>query len=140
MAINHDMGMQAAAGAQNHVFANNTIGPDLAVHANLRLGMDNRGWMNPHFGLTFCYFIEQHAFGQTSPSINVTSASLTTSPATLQTPLALPILPRCFVSSTSMIKRSPGRTGLRHFTFSAAMKYASWRAFSARRSISNPAT
>ena len=54
--------------------------------------------------------------------MNVTSASLTISPSTLQTPLALPILPRDFVSSTSMTSTSPGTTGLRHFTSSADMK------------------
>ncbi len=40
-------------------------------------------------------------------------------------PFALPILPRDLSNSTSMRSVSPGTTGLRHFTLSADMKYAS---------------
>ena len=54
--------------------------------------------------------------------MNVTAASLTTSPFTLHTPLALPILPRNLVSSTAITRVSPGRTGLRQRTLSADMK------------------
>src|SRR5665213_1445056 len=56
---------------------------------------------------------------QRSNNMNVTSASLTVSPSTEQTPLALPILPRDFTNSTSMVNVSPGRTGFRQRTLSA---------------------
>ena len=54
--------------------------------------------------------------------MNVISASLTGSPFTEQIPFARPIFPRDLVSSTSIVSVSPGRTGLRHLTLSAAMK------------------
>ena len=85
--------MEFASVAERHVFADDAIRADVATGADLRFGMYNGGGMN--------HFI-------TSRNMNVTSASLTTSSPTLQTPLALPILPRAFVSSTSMISVSPG--------------------------------
>src|SRR5690242_419169 len=99
--------MQLAVVTQRDVFADDAIRSDFATGANLRPGMNDGSGMN-------------HA----SRSIKVTSASLTTSPSTLQTPLALPILPRTLVISTSMTITSPGTTGLRHLTSSADMKYA----------------
>src|SRR5579883_1239058 len=100
--------MQLAAFAKHHVFADDTKRADDAIRADIGARMNDRGGMNGcHVGST---------------SMKVTSASLTSSPSTLQTPLALPILPRNLVNSTSITSVSPGRTGLRHFTLSAAMK------------------
>jgi hypothetical protein len=46
MAIDDHMWMQSATRAQNDVLADDTIGPDLAVYANLRLGMYDRRRMD----------------------------------------------------------------------------------------------
>src|SRR6202012_1446689 len=102
-----DMRMQNTFLAQRDVFADDAIRSDFAIGTNLRLGMNDGGGMN-------------HAL----TNIKVISASLTTSPATLQIPLPLPILPRTFVSSISINNVSPGTTGLRHLTSSADMKKA----------------
>src|SRR5258706_244907 len=62
--------------------------------------------------------------------MNVTSASLTISSPTLQTPLARPILPGAFVSSMSITSTTPGKTDFPHFTSSPDIKYTSWVAAS----------
>ena len=103
--VNDHVRMQPAIVAERDVLADDAIRPDFTTGTDLRLGVNDGGGMN-HW----------------PRKMKVTSASLTTSSRTLQTPLALPILPRDLVSSTSMISTSPGTTGLRHFTSSAAMK------------------
>src|SRR5438552_15382639 len=108
MTIHNHVGMEMAVVSQNDVFSNHTIRTDFTARADLRAGMNDGGGMN-------------HSF-QESTSMKVTSASLTTSPLAEQIPLALPILPRAFTNSTSIMRVSPGRTGLRHFTLSAEMK------------------
>src|ERR1044071_3573386 len=97
--------MKNTARAEPNVFAQDTVGPDGAIGCNLSRRMDDGGGVE-HFYM----------------SINVTSASLTSSPSTEHTPFARPILPRDFVISISMMRVSPGRTGLRHFTLSADIK------------------
>src|SRR5882724_12277721 len=124
MAVNDHMRMQFAFVAENHIFANHAIRSDFAIFSNLRFGMNDCSRMKHNY----------------SPrSMKVTSASLTISSSTLQTPLALPSLPRIFIISTSTTRTSPGKTGLRHFTSFAAMKYAICPAFSACRSMRIPA-
>src|SRR6185503_6580796 len=95
VAINHHMRMQGTLRTQHHVLPDDAIRADPAVGANLRLGMNDGGGMYLGHG--------------PSPftSMNVTSASLTGSASTEQTPLARPILPRTLVSSTSITKVSP---------------------------------
>ena len=108
VAVNHDVGMKLATAGQHGVFTHHAIGADQTVLADLRPSVNNRRRVD---GLHYW-----------SMSMKVTSASLTGSPSTEHTPLALPIFPRALVISTSMTRVSPGRTGLRHFTLSAAMK------------------
>src|SRR6267143_1855654 len=112
MAIDHHVRMQGAILPERDVFADDTIRPDPAAGSDLRIRMNDGCGMD--VGTI-------HALSA-STSMNVTSASLTGSELTRQTPLALPIFPRDLVNSTSMISVSPGRTGLRHLTLSAAMK------------------
>src|SRR5437016_8434137 len=100
--------MQLAAGAEGDVLANDAVRADLAADSNVGMRMNDSRRMNHSGDLT-----------HPSMSINATSASLTTSPLTEQTPRALPIFPRDLVNSTLMTKVSPGRTGFRHFTDSA---------------------
>ena len=45
MAVNHHVRMEAAAGAELDVLADDAVGPDLAAVANLGLGMDDCRWM-----------------------------------------------------------------------------------------------
>src|SRR5436190_8854535 len=116
--------MQTAPGPQRDVFADHAKRSNLATGANLRPRVNHRGRMLLNLGHTG---FSSHRFQrivviQPCAIMNVTSASLTTWLFTEQTPLALPTLPRALVNSTSMTSVSPGRTGLRHLTFSAAMK------------------
>ena len=83
MAVNHNMRMELAFAAERHVFADNAVRPDVAIVADRALGMDDGGGIN-------CMR------SSASSNMKVTSASLTGSPSTVQTPLALPILPRDF--------------------------------------------
>ena len=108
VAIDDGVRMQAAAVAKGDVLADDAVRADMAIGADLRAGMDDGGGVD-------------HGVPR-SRIMKVTSASLTTSSPTLQTPLARPILPRTLVSSTSMMRVSPGPTGLRHLTSSADMK------------------
>src|SRR5687768_7759191 len=101
--------MQEALISQHNVRPDDAVRTDLAVCAYLRFWIDDRSGMNG-------------GHDQESRMMKATSASLTTLPLTEQRPLALPILPRDLVSSTSIIRTSPGFTGVRHFTFSADMK------------------
>src|SRR5688572_2654822 len=102
--------MQLATVAEDNVFADDAVGADFAAIPDLCLRMDD------------CSGVSLNHYASRSMSMKVTSASLTGSLLTRQVPLALPILPRDLVSSTSMTRLSPGRTGLRHFTLSADMK------------------
>src|SRR3954449_1370656 len=104
--------MKNAVFAKAHLLTQHTIGADAATGTYRGLRMHDRRRMN------FRAFHDRSA----STSIKVTSASLTGSELTEQTPLARPILPRDLVSSTSIRRVSPGRTGFRHLTLSAAMK------------------
>src|SRR5437899_9202300 len=112
MAVDYHMRMQRTILAQRDMFANHTIRSDPAARSDLRVRMNDGCGMD---------LDTIHALSA-STSMKVTSASLTGSELTRQTPLAFPTFPRALVSSTSMISVSPGRTGLRHLTLSAAMK------------------
>ncbi len=57
VAIDHHVRMQPAARPQFDVLADDAIRPDFAVGADLRLGMDNRRWMNH---ITFLYRATRH--------------------------------------------------------------------------------
>ena len=46
MAVNDDVRMQFAAVAENHIFTDDAERPDLAIRADLRLGMNDRDRMN----------------------------------------------------------------------------------------------
>src|SRR5512140_776529 len=98
VAIDDHVRNQPATFANDHVLANHAIRANFAVGADLGRRMDNRTRVD-------------HTAAHGSLSTNVTSASLTTSSCTLQSPLAFPILPRILVNSTSMTNASPGRTG-----------------------------
>lgn len=111
MTIDHNVGMQPTTSAEHHMLANHTIGTDFAVRSNFRARMNDSCRMN-----------QGGAHAYPSMSMKATSASLTVSPFTEQTPRALPILPRDLVNTTLITRASPGRTGLRHFTDSADMK------------------
>lgn len=117
MSVNHHVRVQSATGAQYHMLANHTVRPDFAIRPDFRPRMNNRRWM---YHAPFNLMSSRRR--QASRIMKVTSASLTTSPWTLHTPLARPIFPRILVSSTSITSTSPGTTGFRHFTSSAAMK------------------
>src|SRR5437899_7767295 len=106
MAIDHHVRMQGAIFPECNVFADHTIRPDPTAGSDLRIRMNDGCGMD--LGTI-------HALSA-STSMNVTSASLTGSELTRQTPLALPILPRDLVISTSMISVSPGLTDFRLFT------------------------
>ena len=112
MASEMNVSYQACPGSEGDVRSDDAIRTDRAVRANGSFGMNNGGWVDLRS------FHDSFA----STSMNVTSASLTGSEFTEQTPFARPIFPRDFVNSTSMTSVSPGRTGLRHLTLSAAMK------------------
>src|SRR5437762_1388817 len=103
--------MQMAPGSQSYVLPHDAIGPDKGSFPDLGPGMHDRRGVNLKL---------RHAKAPESTSMKVTSASLTASESTEQIPFALPIFPRAFVSSTSIFSVSPGRTGLRHLTLSAA--------------------
>ena len=107
MPIDDHVRVQATTRPEHDLRANDAVRANHAACANLCLGMNHGGGMD---------------LGHLSMSMKVTSASLTGSESTEQTPLARPIFPRALVSSTSISIVSPGRTGLRHFTLSAAMK------------------
>src|SRR6185436_5622544 len=113
VAINDDMRMENALWAEGHVFPDDAIRPDHRTLSDLGPRMHNSRGLNLEDG---------HGKAPDSTSLNVTSASLTGSESTEQIPFALPIFPRDLVNSTSIVSVSPGRTGLRHFTLSAAMK------------------
>ena len=110
MTINHHVRMQLAVGSQGYIWADHTVRTNATPLADLRALLNHCGGVN----------LAHHA--SSSINMKVTDASLTSSPATEHLPTALPILPRDLVSSTSMVRISPGNTGLRHFTFSAAIK------------------
>ena len=109
-AIDDDMRMQLATAPQSDMRTNHTVRSNFAFFADDGGGINYGGSMNV-----------AHA-SSASMSMKVTNASLTVSPSTKHLPCALPILPRDLVSSTSMVSVSPGITGLRHLTFSAAIK------------------
>jgi len=46
VSVDDHVWMQSATGAQNNVLTDNTIGPDLAICANFRFGMNNRRLMD----------------------------------------------------------------------------------------------
>src|SRR5439155_18933632 len=99
VAIDDDVRMERAVFAERDVLADHAIGSDPTARSDFRIRMNNGCRMDLDI---------IHALSA-STSMKVTSASLTGSELTRQTPLALPILPRALVNSTSMINVSPGR-------------------------------
>src|SRR5207247_658730 len=81
--------MERAALAENHMFADDGVGADDAIRADPGAGVDEGGGVD-------------HSPSR-SMRTKVTSASLTGSLSTRHVPLALPILPRDLVSSTSLM-------------------------------------
>src|SRR5262249_56528883 len=96
VAVDNNVGMQATTRPQDDSLANDAVRANLALWANLCARMNDSGGM---------YFESVGAHASTS--MKATSASLTTSPRTVQTPRALPILPRALCNPTLMIKVSP---------------------------------
>src|SRR5205085_8562178 len=111
VAIDHDVRVERAVFAERDVLTDHAIRSDPTARSDFRIRMNNGCRMDLDI---------IHALSA-STSMKVTSASLTGSELTRQTPLALPILPRALVNSTSMMSVSPGRTGFGHLTHSAAM-------------------
>lgn len=117
MTLQNDMAMQAASLCQNDMLTNQAVGANVTVGSDEGLGVNDCSGVD-HWGR----YPVRLQVTQRSINMKVTLASLTTSPSTVHLPFALPILPRALVISTSIIRMSPGRTGLRHFTSSADMK------------------
>src|ERR1019366_6364979 len=105
VAVHDNVRMQFAVLAERDVFADDAVRPDVGACRDVGFRVNNGREMNHEV-------IEWRIMYHASRSINVTCASLTMSPSTLHTPLALPILPRIFVSSISITSTSPGTTGL----------------------------
>ena len=93
--VGFDDNVKPAVVSENDVFTDAAIWAYLASFSNGRAVVNDGGGM-----------AAQDVSGL--KSINVTLASLTTSPSTRQVPFALPILPRDFSNSTSMVSISPG--------------------------------
>ena len=110
VAVQHHVGMKVVLRSEPDLGSDHAIRSDDAILADFCAGMDDGAGV----------YVGAHI--QRSTSMKVTQASLTVSPLTEQTPFALAILARVLVISTSIIKVSPGRTGLRHLTSSADMK------------------
>ena len=113
--IDNDVRMQPVRLAKRDVPADDAVRTDFTIVANGCIGMNDCAGMNLGQGVRLD--------GYSLPMREkVISASLTTSPPTVQTPRALATLLRALSSSISICNTSPGLTGLRHFTFSADMK------------------
>src|SRR5262249_36530018 len=76
-AIQDHMRVQSATGAQHHARTNHTVRPNFALRADLRAGMDDG-----------CRMYFRCGGAHPSTNMNATSASLTISPLTEQTPRA----------------------------------------------------
>ena len=113
--IYNDVRMQPVRLAKGDVPADDTVRTDFTIVANGCIGMNDCAGMNLGHGVR----LDGHSLPMRE---KVMSASLTTSPPTVQTPRALATLLRALSSSISICNTSPGLTGLRHFTFSADMK------------------
>ena len=110
VAVENDVGMEFAVCTDRDVFTNDAKGTDFATIADGGLFVDDGRR------------VDLRRAHSRSISMKVTWDSLTSSPSTEQTPLALPMLRRDLSNSTSILRMAPGRTGFRHFTFSADMK------------------
>ena len=115
VAVDDDVRMQPVSLAKRDVPADDAVRANNTVAAESGPGMNDCGGMNLRHDVRLVGY-------ELPARVKVISASLTTSPRTVQTPLALATLPRALSSSMSICSTSPGLTGLRHFTLSAAMK------------------
>ena len=102
-----DVMLEAAAGAELGLCADDAVGADNYAGAEARAGLDDGCGMD---------------IAHVSINPNIMWASETTSSLTTQRPKALATRPRNLSISTWMKRVSPGMTGLRNFTSSALMK------------------
>src|SRR5262249_7947525 len=132
-----DVRGQARSGAEAHPGTDDAIRADHHLRPQLGGGGDDGAWMDgrspviravrgavPHVGQQPDWHQALRGVGSLADSTSVypSSASTTTVPSTDPMAFTFPNAPRCQSISTSVMKVSPGITGLRKRTLSTAAK------------------